>query len=60
MEFNQFTLSQAAAHDKQTGARQRLTGWGKVCAERSHKDSKSQKRKRNAKAQMMNKPKEVW
>lgn len=46
---NAFSLKQAAAHDKSLGLKFRLTGWGKVCAERSGENSKSQRRKRNQK-----------
>jgi hypothetical protein len=44
------TLKECAKFDKDTGARERLTGWGQVCKIRAGENSKSQRRKRGSKS----------
>jgi hypothetical protein len=35
MEYNQFTLKQAAAYDKAKGLANQITGWGLICMQRA-------------------------
>ncbi len=45
MEYKQMSLRECAQFDKNTGAREKLTGWARICKARSGPNSKSQRRK---------------
>jgi len=48
-EYNGFSLREAAQYDYKNNAKDKLTGWGIVCKNRTGENSKSQKRKKSRK-----------
>lgn len=50
------SLRDAGEYDRENGARNKLTGWGKVSAKRAGDNSKSQRRRRNRREGKHNNP----
>lgn len=49
MEYKELSLRDAGEFDRENGAAAKKTGWGKICAQRSGENSRSQRRRKNFK-----------